>query len=169
MLETPHSLAKLASHIIELSESSKFSTAKLEWDLTGIELLEDWDNCPCGKEIKELCFIENRINGNQTYVGNVCINRFVGIDTGTLFEGLKRIVKDNSANPNVELIIHAFTQGYIYDSEYLFLMNTKLKRKLSAKQLAWKIKINQRIINKTVVGPKRPDPLQYLSQHILKR
>ena len=66
---------------------------------------------------------------STTYVGNVCINRFIGIDTGNLFGGLKRIARDRSANANTDLIEHAQKFGYLYEKEYDFLMETRHKRK----------------------------------------
>jgi len=146
-----HNFEILKAHILPLSSASDFYAAKNEWKLVGVEIHEEFDSCPCGQLIKELCYIQNQINGNKTYVGNICINRFIGIDTGNLFEGLKRIAKNNQANANEDLIIHAYKLGYIYESEYQFLMQTKRKRKLSDKQLAWKEKINNRIINQTIV------------------
>ena len=146
-----HNFERLKAHVLLLSNSKEFSVARTEWKLVGIEVSEEFDNCPCGQEIKEHCYIENQLNGNRTYVGNVCINRFIGIETGNLFEGLRRIAKDDSANANEDLIIHAYRFGYIYEGEYKFLMQTRRKRALSAKQIAWKKKINRRIITKTVV------------------
>jgi len=94
----------------------------------------------------------NKSNGSKTYVGNVCVNRFIGIDTGNLFAGLKRIALDDTANANEDLITHAYNMGYIYsEKEYNFLMQTKNKRKLSPAQAAWKQKINRRIVNQTIV------------------
>lgn len=147
-----HNIEKLKEHILPLSNSSDFYVAKNEWKLVGVEIQEDWDNCPCGQAIKELCYIENQFNGNKIYVGNVCVNQFIGIDTGNLFAGIKRIAKDNSANANEDLILHSYQLGYIYEKEYQFLMQTRRKRKLSEKQLAWKKKINWRIVNQTVVS-----------------
>lgn len=146
-----HNFDRLKSHILPLSEATSFDEARREWNLIGIEVSEEFDNCPCGQKIKEHCQIENRVNGKTTYVGNVCINRFLGINTGNLFDGLKRIAEDDSANANADLIEHAYKFGYIYESEYGFLIRTKLKRKLSDKQIAWKQKINRRIIDATVV------------------
>lgn len=77
--------------------------------------------------------------------------RFLEIETGNLFAGLKRIAKDDTANPNADLIIYAYKLGYIFEKEYGFLMETRNKRKLSTKQLTWKQKINRRIISQTVV------------------
>ncbi len=146
-----HNFEQLKAHILPLSNARDFDAARREWDLTGFEYSEEFDNCPCGQQIKEHCLIHNRITGRDTYVGNVCINRFIGIDTGNLFDGLKRIAKDNTANANEDLILHAYNLGYIYESEYEFLMDTRRKRTLSPKQLSWKQKINRRILNKTVV------------------
>ena len=146
-----HNLENLIEHIVPLSKADNFIDAKAEWNLIGVEIVEEFDNCPCGQDIKELCYIANKINRNQTYVGNVCINRFLEIETGNLFAGLKRIAKDDKANPNADLIIHAYKLGYIFEKEYGFLMDTRNKRKLSEKQLAWKRKINRRIIRQTVV------------------
>ncbi|WP_124314556.1 hypothetical protein [Pseudomonas chlororaphis] len=143
---------KLKTHILNLSVSNSFDVARREWKLAAVEVTEDFDQCPCGQDIKEHCYIRNSLNGNQTYVGNVCINRFLQIDTGNLFEGLKRIAGDLKANANRDLIEHAWKMGYLYsEKEYSFLLQTMRSRKLSANQLAWKEKINRRIVQQTVV------------------
>lgn len=146
-----HNFERLKAHILPLSVSMDFNTARNEWRLVGVEVSDEFDHCPCGQEIKEHCYIQNQLNGNTTYVGNVCVNRFIGIETGNLFAGLKRLAQDDTANANEDLIIHAYKFGYIFEGEYKFLMETRYKRKLSAKQIEWKKKINRRIINKTVV------------------
>lgn len=146
-----HNFERLKAHILPLSRSNVFDVARTEWDLASVEITEEFDNCPCGQEIKEHCYITNRITGQSTYVGNVCINRFIGIDTGNLFDGLKRIANDPYANANLDVIEHGRRMGFIYDTEYDFLVRTRLKRKLSQKQLEWKRKINRRIIQQISV------------------
>ncbi len=146
-----HNFERLKAHILPLSVSQNFHAAKQEWTLIGIEVSEEFDHCPCGQQIKEHCYLQNRLNGNTTYVGSVCVNNFVGIETGTVFAGLKRIAADDEASANEDLIEHAYRFGYIYEKEYKFLMETRFKRKLSAAQVSWKKKINRRITNKTVV------------------
>jgi hypothetical protein len=149
---TSHNQQQLAAHIIPLSVADNFASARLEWQLIAVEISDEWDSCPCGQDIKEHCYIQNRLNGNSTYVGNVCINRFIRIDTGNLFDGLRRIAADDTANANNDLIEHAYRMGYLYDDkEYHFLKQTMLKRKLTDKQIAWKRKINRRILAQTVV------------------
>jgi hypothetical protein len=142
----------LKAHILPLSVASNFEAARQEWDLVAVEISDEWDNCPCGQDIKEHCYIRNRHNGNSTYVGNVCINRFIQISTGNLFDGLKRIAQDDTANANNDLIEHAYRMGYLYsDKEFRFLLQTARKRILSQAQLAWKRKINRRILAQTIV------------------
>jgi hypothetical protein len=147
-----HNFERLRTHILPLSVALDFDTARQEWQLVAVEISEEWDHCPCGQEIKEHCYIRNRRNGNTTYVGNVCINRFIQIDTGNLFEGLRRIAQDEYANANNDLIEHAYRMGYLYgEKEYRFLKQTVRSRTLSQAQLAWKRKINRRIVAQTIV------------------
>ena len=149
---TSHNFINLKGHILPRSVSSEFDVARTEWDLVSVEVSEEWASCPCGKDIKEHCYIRNRLTKQETYVGNVCISRFMNIDTGSLFDGIKRIAKDPRANPNDAVIEYAYSQGFLHgEREYNFLKQTKNKRKQSEAQLAWKEKINRRILSKTVV------------------
>jgi hypothetical protein len=120
----------LAQHILPLSNSKDFNVARTEWALVGIEVSEEFDQCPCGQDIKEHCYIKNQLNGNATYVGNVCINRFIGISTGNLFAGLRRIADDDAANANEDLIYHAYKFGYIFETEYKFFNGHQTQAKI---------------------------------------
>jgi hypothetical protein len=142
---------RLRDHILPLSLADNFEVAKSKWILEAVKVSEEVDSCPCGQEIKEHCYIRNKFTGHQTYVGNVCVNRFIGIDTGTLFDGLKRIQRDSNANANLAVIEYAEFKGFIFENEPDFLRATIRKRKLSTAQIAWKIKINRRILNQIVV------------------
>lgn len=147
-----HNFERLKAHILQLSVASEFDQARLEWELQAVEISEEFDQCPCGKDIKEHCYILNNKNGNKTYVGNVCINQFLRIDTGNLFDGLRRITLNPSANANADLIEYAWENGYLFgENEYSFLKRTMKMRKLSADQISWKRKINNRILKGTVV------------------
>ena len=115
-----------------LSEARRFDLARTVWSLVAVEISDEFDQCPCGQNIKEHCYIRNRVNGDEAYVGNVCINRFIQIDAGNQFDGLKRIAKDLIANANNDLIDHAYRMGYF-----------------SEKEFQWKI--NRRIVSQTVV------------------
>jgi hypothetical protein len=141
----------LKAHILSFSVSDVFVQACKEWKLAFIYKTEELDHCPCGQPIKEHCEIANRYNGARTFVGNVCINRFLRLETATLFSGLRRIQEDRTANTNVDLIHYANERGFLYPGEFAFLLSTARKRLLSDKQLAWKEKINRRIIEQIVV------------------
>jgi hypothetical protein len=141
----------LKAHILSLSQAEAFETACREWRLAGIYVTEEWDNCPCGQDIKEHCEILNKVTGSHTFVGNVCINRFINLGTATLFAGLRRLRDDPSANANEALIAYAQARGFLYANEFDFLARTARKRNLSEKQLAWKEKISRRIVEGIVV------------------
>lgn len=146
-----HNFEALKAHILPLSQAQTFEAARLEWILEYVEVSEEFDSCPCGQQIKEHCYIRNIVTGRNTYVGNVCVNRFIGIETGNLFDGLKRLQVNPRANPNMAVIEYAEQRGYLFDKEPAFLRSTAFKRKLSAAQAEWKEKINRRILNQTVV------------------
>lgn len=143
----------LKNHIMPKSVNRyDFNEAKKEWELDYIIFTEEFGNCPCGRAIKEHCYIKNMDNGETTHVGNVCVKRFMEIDASKLFRGLKRIQRNNKAKPNPALIEYAQEQGYLYgDNEYEFLQNIKRRRELSERQENWLTKINRRIVEKIVV------------------
>lgn len=143
---------RLKAHILSLSAAKSFEIARTEWRLEAVEISEELDSCPCGQDIKEHCYLHNPTTGHRTYVGNVCVNQFLDISTGTLFDGLKRIKLDLRSNPNAAVIDYAEERGFLYDKEPEFLRRTMRKRLLSPAQAAWKEKINRRIVNSIVVA-----------------
>lgn len=139
----------LKNHILPLSLSQDYATAKKEWVLIDIEYSEELDFCPCGQKIKEKCYIQNNITKKITYVGNKCINKFLGIDTGKSFYSLKQIIKNIDKKPNEDLIKWAHELGYIDDRDRNFLFDiNNYKKKLSEPQIKWLEDINYRIIKK---------------------
>lgn len=147
-----HNLRKLKAHILNLSEADNFDDAKSEWKLDYIYITEEYGRCPCNVRIKEHCSLKNEKNKNTTWVGNVCVRRFMNIDSGSLFRSLKTIRGNRSAKPNMSLINYAWDRRYLYGkNEYNFLADISRKRRLSQKQLNWLLKINRRILEKIVV------------------
>lgn len=78
--------------------------------------------------------------------------------TTTLFAGLKRIQANRGANVNEDLLVYAEARGFLFPNESAFLRSTAHRRNLSVKQIAWKEKINRRIVSGIVVPnlPQRP-------------
>lgn len=115
-----YSFRKLKVHILERSIADNFNDAKLEWVLDRIMLTTSFGRCPCGKQIKEHCYLRNQKNEKTTWVGNVCVRRFMNIDSRHLFTGLKKILENNSATPNTTLIEYAWTRTYMENTNMIF-------------------------------------------------
>jgi len=138
---------KLISEIIALSVADHWDGAKLEWALEGITFSEEPDTCLCGHfPIIEICTIKNSMNGNRADVGNCCVKKFLGLPSDLIFQGIKRVQKDDTNALNADSIRHAFKNGWITDKEKTFLFDTSRKRNLSGKQMAWRVALNRRIL-----------------------
>ena len=144
---------KLHSYLLTLSSSDNWEQARTEWKHTDITYNNNTQHCHCSQVIKNVCHITNQINGNVAEIGNDCILEFLEVDCGNTFNGIKRLIADPvNAKPNTDLINISYKLGYIYQSEYDFLMSVRNKRKTSYKQNNWIAKINNRIINKTGIN-----------------
>lgn len=149
-----HNFANLKAHILPLSVADSWEEAKLEWVLDYVEVLEVDESappqtCPCGHyPIVEICWIRNQKNNNTTFVGNVCVKRFLGMPAGTIADGLKRIMSDRSKALNLAAIEFAYEQGWITAWENGFCLNTAKKRRLSGKQLRFREDINEKVLKR---------------------
>ena len=151
-----HNYEALSKHILALSDADSFTVAKFEWAVDGVYFNDEWDTCPCGTPIKELCYLKNIKNGNKTYVGNVCVKQFFNIDKSSLFKALDRIRTASASRPNIELFEYAKSKGYLYNGneEEFYFSQIGKRRDLSIKQQDWLMKINRRIVSQTVVSIK---------------
>ncbi|MCC5823184.1 MAG: hypothetical protein LAT64_07745 [Phycisphaerales bacterium] len=138
-----------------MSKAEHWDLARHEWQLDYVEIIYDEDDkdgyspeqCPCGHyPISELCWLRNTENGHSTFVGNVCVRKFMDIPADTVAAGIKRIVKNQEKALNVEAGKFAYDKKWINDWELNFCLNTARKRRLSASQLAKRIQINARVI-----------------------
>jgi len=140
---------KLTEEIIQLSEATIWSAAKLEWSLIDVYNSYEPDTCLCGHfPINEICTIKNRLNGKMATVGNSCVNKFLGLPSNKIFQSIKRIAKDNTKSLNADTINYAHAKNWITDWERDFSLDTKGKRKLSEKQEGKRIQINKKVIIK---------------------
>lgn len=139
----------LKEELLKLSEATRWNAAKLEWAIDEIYWEDTPDTCLCGKfPIKELCFLRNVRNGHRALVGNVCVKRFLGLQSGSLFDGIKRISEDPEKALNAAAVDHAFSKGWINDWEFGFCTDTVRKRKLSFSQMQKRIQINNKVLAK---------------------
>jgi hypothetical protein len=141
---------RLFQEIIARSVAKIWDEAKVEWDLKHVYREDEPLTCLCGHTpIIEICVLQNRRNGNMAEVGNVCVTRFLGLESDLIFSGLRRVAKDASKALNEAATNYAHEQGWITDWEKQFSLDTNRKRKLSAKQALKREEINQRVLAKT--------------------
>ncbi len=140
---------KLSSEIINLSYSTNWDEAKLEWSLSEIYEADDPEYCLSGHfPIIEVCILINKRNNNSAVVGNCCVKKFIGLPSDKIFQAVKRVRKNKQKSLNVEAIQHAFYKGWINDWEYHFSVDTIRKRKLSARQIEIREEINEKMLYK---------------------
>lgn len=138
---------KLTSEILERSESPIWDVAKLEWSLSEVYEAEVPETCLCGHfPIIEICVLKNKVNYGSATVGNCCVKKFIGLPSDKIFQAVKRIRKDNEKSLNAEAIQHAYDKGWINEWEYKFSLDTMRKRKLSAKQVLTRAKVNEKML-----------------------
>ena len=145
---------QLAYEITKLSHNVTWELAKEEWKLNTIYIDEDLTTCTCGHfPIKEVCILRNKINGKYVHVGNCCVKKFMGLPSDLIFQAVKRVQADNTKSLNVEALQYAKDKGWLNDWEMGFYMNTMTKRKLSEKQKAKKLQVNQMFLYKLKFKP----------------
>lgn len=138
----------LKKNILILSEASEWDAARKEWHLVDVIESEEPETCLCGHyPINEICTIYNMITRNSANVGNRCVKRFLGINSDKIFSALKRIRRDLAKSLNVDSIVFFKERKAITGWEYDFLLDTRLKRELSVKQLLKRKAINEKILS----------------------
>jgi hypothetical protein len=149
----------LHREIINLSVSRIWEEAKLEWELESIYFveIEQGRTCLCTYEpICEICVLQNKLNNQQAEIGNVCVKNFVGIDSGIVFNGVRRIKKDVDKGLNPSACDLFLQKGLITQWEYGFLVDTFRKRYLSGRQADKRREINQRVLANVLKKRTRP-------------
>lgn len=147
-----HNFENLKAHIIGLSESDHWESAKLEWELDHVEVLDvdpetPPETCPCGHfPIVEVCWIRNTLNGQCTFVGNVCVKRFFGMPADAVADGFRRVLANPEKALNAAATEFCHTQGWINDWERHFCLDTCRKRRMSGRQLEKRIQINHHVL-----------------------
>lgn len=142
-----YNFTKLKEHILCLSDSNDWETAKKEWKLIDVQKSDTPETCLCGHHpITEICTIYNPITKRTADIGNVCVKKFLGFRSDLIFTALKRIRKDNSKSLNSDAIIFFKEKNILTDWEYKFLSDTQRKKKLTNKQLQKRQKINTKIL-----------------------
>lgn len=142
---------KLKEEILALSESKSWSGAKIEWIFESAYQSEEPQYCLCGHfPIINICVINNTTNGNYAEVGNVCINKFLGIsDAESILGSITKLKKDITRSMSSDTLQYLFEKDGITDFEYKFYESIHRKRNLSSKQSELKEKINNKLLKFT--------------------
>lgn len=137
---------RLTQEIIELSQSTNWDAAKLEWKLETIYEADEPEHCLCGHfPIIEVCILRNQMNLNLATVGNCCVKKFIGLPSDKIFQAIKRVRKDDEKSLNAEAIAYAHEKAWINDWERDFYLDVMRRRKLSLKQIDKKKQVNQKL------------------------
>jgi len=106
----------LRDEILERSHLKEWEKAKLEWSLVAIYQSEENMECLCGHyPIREICEIANEKTGHTVEVGNVCVKKFLEIDSNKIFAAVKRVKKDINKGLNKDAIMHFHKVGILND------------------------------------------------------
>jgi len=146
-----HNFYQLSEQIVARSVACTWDDARLEWEVDEVFDVDPGNpgTCLCGHHpIIEHCVLVNRRNGNHTVVGNVCVKKFLSLSADTMFEAFKRIRRDCSRSLNAKAIEYARRKGWVNDWERRFLLDTMRKRKLSERQRAKRLQINERLVER---------------------
>lgn len=147
-----HHKNRLIVEILSRSSAKDWASARLEWELSNVYVVtvENGYECLCGHTpICEICVLHNRVNSNEAEVGNVCVKRFLGLNSDLIFAGLRRVYGDIGAALNADAIYYAHQRGWLNDWELSFSLDTSRKRKLSGRQLQKRTQINQKVLART--------------------
>lgn len=141
-----HAAHRLAEEIVTRSAADTWEKARREWELVDIWIDRDEPGvCLCGHPgIVEKCGLVNRVNGNSAVVGNVCVTRFLGLDSKPIFDGFKRVTRDPSAGLSPAAVLYAFRRGWVNDWEKGFCLDT-FGKPLTPRQRAVRVGINERV------------------------
>jgi|GEM_PF-390630 len=102
---TGYNFERLKAEMIERSRDKNWDQAKLEWDLEDVFRVAEERICLCGHEpILQICTLRNLLTRQTAEVGNVCVEKFLGMRSRRVFSALKRIRDDENRSLNAATI-----------------------------------------------------------------
>ena len=102
---------RLVERLIKESEGSEWDNIKKEWFLYTLYVSPEDEYCICGKEIKNVCLITNRINQRVLKIGSCCLQKVLEIPSERFMKRIQVIKKDPYQS--------------IYDEKYLLFFFKK--------------------------------------------
>ncbi len=102
---TGYNFEKLKEEMISRSKEKDWPQAKLEWDIQDIFRVAEEQTCLCGHHpIFQICTLRNQLTREIAEVGNVCVEKFLGMRSKRVFSALKRVREDENRSLNKEAI-----------------------------------------------------------------
>lgn len=151
---------RLVENLGLLSVGQTWEELKAEWRYAYSSLDHSGSSkCLCGKEkIHELCFIRSRLTNHLTFVGNVCINKFLGIDAPLFAKRLIRATTKPEKKLPMEMILAARREHIIRSSEVGKYKEDKNVRRIANKKIVASTKgiENENIWEADASGVYRP-------------
>jgi hypothetical protein len=100
-----YNFEQLRAEMIARSREQEWDQAKLEWDLEDVFRVSEERDCLCGHNpILQICTLRNQLTRQTAEVGNVCVERFLGMRSKRIFSAIKRIRDDGNRSLNKEAI-----------------------------------------------------------------
>jgi len=137
-----HNFQKLLDVILPKSVAKTWEQAKSEWSFFGAIHDDAWGHCACEHRIKERCFIQNKNTRDVVVIGNVCVDRFLGVSTTHILEMLRRMRTDKTLTLPIIIVNEMVKQNFIDVASRDFYSSVLASTTLSDKQFEWYMRIN---------------------------
>jgi hypothetical protein len=143
-----YNFEQLKAEMIARSHDKEWQQAKLEWDLYDVFRVAEEQVCLCGHQpIFQICTLHNHLTQKKAEVGNVCVERFLGMRSRRIFSALKRIRGDLKRSLNkeaIEMFQKLKVIAYADAEEYLSFY--RKRKHVTPEQLALKQEINEAVL-----------------------
>lgn len=146
---TGYNFVQLKQEIFARSlEKVDWTLCKNEWRVNDIYRVSEQQTCLCGHHpIFQICELKNEVTRTIADVGNVCVQKFIGLRSKRLFAALARVQSDPARSLNkeaIELYTHLRVIGAQEAEEYLSFY--RKRKNVTEEQKQFKIAINQKIV-----------------------
>lgn len=139
---------KLVREIVQRSNSDEWRDAKREWLFTDFTWNDSGETCLCGHyPIKEVCVIEHSLTGEVVHVGNRCIKKFLNVSFDSVFQSLKRVMKDIDKTFNAKAIFYLKSRDVICSEDANFYLRMWRRQKLAEPERRRLREINQSLLH----------------------
>lgn len=144
-----YNFEQLKAEMIARSRETQWDQAKLEWDLEDVFRVAEEQDCLCGHNpILQICTLRNQLTRHTAEVGNVCVERFLGMRSKRIFSAIKRIRDDENRSLNKEAIeMFRRLRVISYQDAEEYLTFYRRRKNVSDDQRALRREVNCAVLN----------------------